>query len=523
MSKTSIKSKEDQSNIPYLNPKFLYSQATERNKKRIIQMKKRKEYLNDIDSHQLEASIQRTLPCTSETTPNNIETTTPIKQDALNAFQSKQDTPSNVEVNISDLDCSLDSNDKLITSKNQCELLYKHSQPFIQLNNNLKIKAFTEGNVTETPSYLLALKQKHRSSSKINNHNYYVDSIIREERENDIENNSTNNNNNGNSNNGNTHHCNDQNKKKPAIHKSSKSGEYTLIKKHLRFDSSNENKILQISIASLLKPKKKDKAKNLKIGTSFDLFVFKPKKNIKSAEFNLLKPKTHIKGIKSEISFKTDISFSKHNSNRNKQERINSPKIMNTESNQYNSNSKSNSNSNSSNCVNLNKIINHRKNLTLTFPDQSNNINNNEKGRSKQSLQLSSNVILHKKANSINNCLTNRDAILALLEKVKYVSNDHYLNAIKFVQKSRKNIIVLIKKNSNGNSFLFQALYEIGINNEYGCKIYSVVFCPFKIHFVEIKNGYSFDKDKGTITLIKHSKPSDSKLPSFENIHCITI
>lgn len=507
----SIQAKDNQTNLTFSNMKFLYDQTTERSKKRMIQMQKRKAYLNG-ETHQLEGSIQQSLSCTSEVTPNNIEISTQSQQDAINAFESNQDAVANVEVNVSDLDCSLDSNEKLTT---QSEFLYKQSKPFIQLNNNLKIKAMTECNLQETSSYLLALKQKNRKSAKYSNINYLVDNIIREEREFDIENNI-----NAHYTNTNTNPNNNLNKRN-SIHKTSKSGEYTQMKKHFRLDSLNEKKIFQVSLASFFRQKKKDKANNLKIVTSFDLSVFKPKKLIKSSEFNALKPKMH---IRTETSFKSDISFSTNthtqtdNSKRNKTKNKNKAcsKIIKSESNHYNSNSNSNY---MPKLLSQNKIT-HRKNLTINFPPQ----------KKFKNQHVLSNCVFHRKTNSISNS-TNKDIILALLEKLKYNSNDHLINALKYARKSKKNMIVLIKKNpiptnipnTNINCFLFQAIYEIGLNNEYGCKIYSVVFCPFKIHSVEIKNSYLFDEEKRHFSLVTYPKQPYDKMPLFENIHCITI
>ena len=202
---------------PAFSKKVIFDMNSERAKKRMAQMQKRKEYLNETDSLKYEKST-----FSSTATPHQVEETTPTQFSNINNFQNNElnfinqneqiilnpfsidenekseNDNSDVEVNVSDLDCNIeiDNNNNDIDNlkaftdisskeyaKNFC---HSSSKSFVHLNNNLVARAAAQ-NEKNTPSYLLALcpeiLRKNVNNKDIISENYAVDDAINEENE----------------------------------------------------------------------------------------------------------------------------------------------------------------------------------------------------------------------------------------------------------------------------------------------------------------------------------------------------
>ena len=213
MSVNEVEGKYNSNINKVLSKKVIFDMNSERAKKRMAQMQKRKEYLNETDSIKIEKSTFST-----NNSPNQIEETTPTQLSNFNnnksneiinnnqndqiflnpfSFEEKSENEnSDVEVNISDLDCKVDETIKededlkIITNTSSSEyaksFCHSSSKSFIHLNNNLVARAAAQ-NDKNTPSYILALcpeiLKKSINNKEIISENYAVDNAINEENE----------------------------------------------------------------------------------------------------------------------------------------------------------------------------------------------------------------------------------------------------------------------------------------------------------------------------------------------------
>ena len=213
MSVNEVEGKYNSNINKVLSKKVIFDMNSERTKKRMAQMQKRKEYLNETDSIKIEKSTFST-----NNSPNQIEETSPTQLSNLNnnksneiinnnqndqiflnpfSFEEKSENEnSDVEVNISDLDCKVDETIKededlkIITNISSSEyaksFCHSSSKSFIHLNNNLVARAAAQ-NDKNTPSYILALcpeiLKKSINNKEIISENYAVDNAINEENE----------------------------------------------------------------------------------------------------------------------------------------------------------------------------------------------------------------------------------------------------------------------------------------------------------------------------------------------------
>ena len=223
MSVNEVEGKYNSNINKVLSKKVIFDMNSERAKKRMAQMQKRKEYLNETDSIKIEKSTFST-----NNSPNQIEETTPTQLSNFNnnksneiinnnqndqiflnpfSFEEKSENEnSDVEVNISDLDCKVDETIKededlkIITNTSSSEyaksFCHSSSKSFIHLNNNLVARAAAQ-NDKNTPSYILALcpeiLKKSINNKEIISENYAVDNAINEENEIETPNKSNNN------------------------------------------------------------------------------------------------------------------------------------------------------------------------------------------------------------------------------------------------------------------------------------------------------------------------------------------
>jgi len=202
-----------------ISKKVIFDMNSERAKKRLAQMQKRKDYLNETDSIKNDKStisLNETSIQIEESTPtqfsnknnnpntdlnqNNINNNQNSNNILLNPFsfdetEKSENEISNIELNVSDLDCNIeiDENDNKLKelnnvssseyAKNFCT---STSKSFVHLNNNLVARAAAQ-NEKNTTSYLLALcpeiLKKNNNNKEVIFENYAVDDAINEENE----------------------------------------------------------------------------------------------------------------------------------------------------------------------------------------------------------------------------------------------------------------------------------------------------------------------------------------------------
>ena len=207
-----------------ISKKVIFDMNSERAKKRLAQMQKRKEYLNETDSikndkstfslNETSVQIEESTPTqlsnknnnqNTELNQNNINNNQNMNNILLNPFsfdetEKSENEISNIELNVSDLDCNIeiDENDNKLKelnnvssseyAKNFCT---STSKSFVHLNNNLVARAAAQ-NEKNTTSYLLALcpeiLKKNNNNKDVIFENYGVDDAINEENENETPN-----------------------------------------------------------------------------------------------------------------------------------------------------------------------------------------------------------------------------------------------------------------------------------------------------------------------------------------------
>lgn len=481
MSKITVNQMNEETFNLILNHSLMFDQSTERKKKRIFQMQQRKAYLNEAEVPKIDNIVHTSSRCTTELTPSNLDNKV-AHQEALTLIQSKSIMDPDAEVNVSDLDCSVESTEEKSKEKIKCDRLIKEYKPFIQLNNNLKYKVSVE-NKSNTLSYLLALNQGEDSDVK--SKNFQVEEVINEEKENENESPSKP-----------KHKFITMNKAKSDIPKSE---EFGRIKKSINQSvkvktnkSSSMSKLNVYNNKSLMTKKhsensannKKEQKKKLNISTSF--YIKKPKVKQSDAEGYRNTKQNH---VRNQTSLMPNDSFAKiiikNITLKYQQKPLKKRRLLN------NSNNKIQNQTNKS--VIINKKVTHRKNATVVIPDKlhSRYINN--------SSISSSSVMIHKKISSIA-MSSNKQSVLALMLQLKYVSHDHYLQATQSIKQSKRNVYIMVKKLKESPSLIFRAVYESNSTNEYLNQIYSCAFCPYKISFDEMIVGYSFNSQKDIFT-----------------------
>ena len=205
-----------------LSKKLIFDMNSERTKKRMEQMKRIKQNLNENDTQKDEKStFNSTQNPNEDLNKNNYQKRNKkinlekkriheILNNSNNTNKSSNiiipfknsvelnEFSDDIEINVSDLDCNIDNlnqnniNDHMKCYSNPSSSEYaknfcsSNAKSFILLNNNLIAKAATEKE-KNTNSYLLALYPELMSSKnkEKNFDNYYVDDVIKEEIENE--------------------------------------------------------------------------------------------------------------------------------------------------------------------------------------------------------------------------------------------------------------------------------------------------------------------------------------------------
>ena len=202
-----------------ISNKLIFDKNSDRKKRRIEQIQKRKKYLNETDSLKAEKSTFNSTQTPTKLEDFNFTFQSFIKKnyeqdtnnsnhisDANNIIEVNQFSINTLlenneneyvnlmnedkEINISDIDCNInelnndDNNNKIIIdtsskeyAKNFCS---SNLKSFIQLNNNLIAH---NKNKKNTPSYLLALCPDSLKNNKKSSSNYMVNETIKEENE----------------------------------------------------------------------------------------------------------------------------------------------------------------------------------------------------------------------------------------------------------------------------------------------------------------------------------------------------
>ena len=212
-----------------ISHKIIFDKNTDRKKRRIEQIQKRKKYLNETDSLKAEKStfnstqtptkiedfgynfqsyIKKNYEESNNNNINDVNNIIEVNQFSINPFLENTEKENenlineDKEINISDIDCNINeenndnNNSKGIINpsskeyaKNFCS---SNLKSFIQLNNNLIAK---NQNKKNTFSYLLALYPDSLKIKKKNSSNYIVNETIKEENENELLTKENNNNN----------------------------------------------------------------------------------------------------------------------------------------------------------------------------------------------------------------------------------------------------------------------------------------------------------------------------------------
>ena len=203
-----------------ISHKIIFDKNTDRKKRRIEQIQKRKKYLNETDSLKAEKStfnstqtptkiedfgynfqsyIKKNYEESNNNNINDVNNIIEVNQFSINPFLENTEKENenlineDKEINISDIDCNINeenndnNNSKGIINpsskeyaKNFCS---SNLKSFIQLNNNLIAK---NQNKKNTFSYLLALYPDSLKIKKKNSSNYIVNETIKEENENEL-------------------------------------------------------------------------------------------------------------------------------------------------------------------------------------------------------------------------------------------------------------------------------------------------------------------------------------------------
>ena len=200
-----------------ISNKLIFDKNSDRKKRRIEQIQKRKKYLNETDSLKAEKStfnstqtptkiedfnynfqsyIKKNYEESNNNNINDVNNIIEVNQFSINPFLENTEKENenlineDKEINISDIDCNINeenndnNNNKGIINpsskeyaKNFCS---SNLKSFIQLNNNLIAH---NKNKKNTPSYLLALCPDSLKNNKKSSSNYMVNETIKEENE----------------------------------------------------------------------------------------------------------------------------------------------------------------------------------------------------------------------------------------------------------------------------------------------------------------------------------------------------
>lgn len=476
-----------QFNIEF-DKKVLFDMNTERNRKRMSQMQKRKAVLNETDSPPLVNTAQTTPPIVEElTTPFNqgaiLQEINYINSNTHNIKEEKENNNYDIELNVSNLDCSVeihdDNDNKENISGNSKQInpnssinfikqgLGSSSKSFIHLNNNLIAKA-AANNEKCTSSYMLALcPELFSNTSKIyygsqgNRTNYDVDDIIKEEVEIDSP---------------------------PKKHRFLSGGK---VKPYIPYDkkkfNTECNRIKKVQkIKNNLTASSKIKKIPIHNKSSSCTFHEKPEQKIienhkKAKHF---RQESMFLTPKNKMNTSTNVKKPIHNRSQTSMTSPNMIKVSLTKKIPIN---KARKKSQRQSCdFHAKKLFIPQKNNTLIYPNQT-EVN---------SIVKNASLIFTQHSNtSINS--SNKPQIVASMQRLKFSPISTYSNALNALNKSKKDLFcILICNDIKTNHFIFRGLYEIHQNenggNTIGIKIFSNSFCSNKIYFKDIKNFYSF-------------------------------
>ena len=463
-----------------IDKKSFFDMNTERNRKRIFQMQKRKAQLNDTDSPPIADTAQTTPHRIEElTTPFNegLPLLEPTKQKQCESnlnVENENNNESDIELNVSNLDCSVEIHDEDNSNANLIKQnLSSSSKSFIPLNNNLIAKA-AANNEKSTSSYMLALCPELFSRSSMpcygstgnRTSNYEVDDIIKEENEVD------------------------STAKKERFASGGKITPFVGI-----FDKRHVN-------TEVNKSKEKKKIKN-NIGFN---------KNIKKIPYHN-KSSSMIEKNENKSSRPIKINHSRQGS------MILSPKVkINTSSSNTNLTSsgyikprhmRSQTTMTSPNMLKVNQSSMKIKKGTITerlscdykakklsFPHKTAPLIYPSITSTHSSYERNSSLIFTQ--HSTNNLLaSNKPKIIAAMQHLKFSPLSSYSYALNALNKSKKDLFcIMICNDIKTNHFIFRGLYEIHHNddgdNVIAYKIYSSSFCENKRCFKDIKSFYTY-------------------------------
>ena len=470
--------------------KVLFDMNTERNRKRVSQMQKRKAVLSETDSPPLVNTAQTTPPRIEElTTPFNqevlVKETSNINPNTHNIIEEKETNDYDIELNVSNLDCSVeihDDNDnkenisintKQNINPNSSINFIKHSlgsssKSFIHLNNNLIAKA-AANNEKCTSSYMLALcPELFSNTSKIyygsqgNRTNYDVDDIIKEEVEIDSP---------------------------PKKHRFLSGGK---VKPYIPYDKKKSN--TECNRTKKIKKIKNNlttsnKIKKIPIHNKSSSCTFNEK-----AEKKIIENPIKIKHYRQESMFLTpknkintsaNVKKPFHNRSQTSMTSPNMIKVSLTKKIPINIKGRKKPQRQSCD-FQAKKLFFPQKNNTLIYPNQT-EVN---------SIDKNSTLIFTQHSNTSINA-SNKPQIIASMQRLKFSPISSYSNALNALNKSKKDLFcILICNDIKTNHFIFRGLYEIHQNengsNTIGIKIFSNSFCSNKVYFKDIKNFYSF-------------------------------
>lgn len=470
--------------------KTVYELSSVRAKKRMNQMQKRKQYLNEVESPKFDTPKTTSPEQLTASSPDTVANTKEVH--ATNPFTGRLDE--DAEVNVSNLDCSVEIHeDEENTGLGDClknsSINFGSTQKksFIPLNNNLIAKAsFQRNHSQSTPSYILALCPEMCYGKN----NYEVDDVIKEE--NEVES--------------------PVKKVKPMS-----CGKKPLVKCKYSSDFCKKGKkfirppIMSLSqqrkhaksnscfnidlVANFVKKQKEAQSKKTSAQNhSYRLPPSPPRKPKHMRQQSIIIPNDYVN--KSKDIF--DPSISK--------------KIIHKKSRTSYATSSIYSNTISSQMKIKNTSSERITKIKIPHPPFSKaaKINYSLQGGHTNSLSTDAkagNSILFTSKSQVEN--SNRGAILEVMNKLKFTPLSTYTQALTSVKKSKKDLFcILVFRDHQTGSYGFKGVYEIRkIDNEQVAqKIYSYLYCPLKIKGKDVNSFISYNKSKGLFYKCKTTK-----------------
>lgn len=479
-----------------IDKKSFFDMNTERNRKRIFQMQKRKAQLKDTDSPPIADTAQTTPHRIEElTTPFNeglplAETTKQNQNDQNLNIENENNNESDIELNVSNLDCSVEIHDEDNSNNQNVNVIKQNlgssSKSFIHLNNNLIAKAAANSEKS-TSSYMLALCPELFSRSSVpcygsqgnRTSNYEVDDIIKEENEVD------------------------STAKKERFASGGKITPFVGIfeKRHLNTETNKSKEV-----------------KKIKNSIGFNKNIKKIPYHNKSSSCAMIEKKSnrpikikHSRQGSMILSPKVKINTSCSNTNLSSsgyikprhirsQTTMTSPNMLKV--NQSTLKFKKGTFTDRLSCDYKSKKLSLPKKTPLIYPSITSTHSSHDRNSSLIFTQHSTNNLLS----------SNKPKIIAAMQHLKFTPLSSYSYALNALNKSKKDLFcIMICNDIKTNHFIFRGLFEIHHNdngyNTIAYKIYSSSFCENKRSFKDIKTFYTF-QPQGQIYFTKY-KPDN--------------